>query len=628
MMRGEKTMKKQIISAAVAAALFFAAVPCTFAQEGEVEIAFKVGDSVLSINGTPTVVETPYVAGDGTTLVPLRVITEAFGAQLDWEGETQTITLTYPDVSIVLQIGNSIAQVNDHAETLLEPPALSANGVTMVPLRFISETFGADVGYDNDIQAITVTKKAIKASAVVTGSTDLPRTGDSYYKWSIDTPKQLTMSERSDDGISTAFTSDDGNMYIDIYRIDDDTESFDEAFSKAKDSMSSYTLIEAEKLRDENGHQYFHVQAKDKYRFIDICEYYTDNYIFDVYINIDAGAEEDTKAMMLALSESFKIGAVGNDTYDLSTVIEVDGEQYRTISDENYGVSFDVPANYEVSSSGTENEFRIYDTDEDLKAYIALGIYSKTADLTAQSLAEKDRTANEKKMNPALTTVSEISGTSELQYTITVSGSKYSDTYIVDTFFEKGDYVYNFAVAAKGSAPTKQTEHILSSLTTEQLDSAKVGKLMRNDPEGIDMTVKTSSYQFVLPDSWKEISNYSDSYAAINSSTASMITVESDKGSEIKKSSLTDLASSFKDRITSDSDTVIEENIKYETINGTRYAHFTAKSDSGKNVSYATCYIACYDGRADLFVLMQDEASYNSEEINTFMKLIETFKEI
>ncbi|MCI8980422.1 MAG: copper amine oxidase N-terminal domain-containing protein, partial [Clostridia bacterium] len=141
-------MKKRVISVLLTLCMAFSYTVFATAEGGDkVEIKFKVGDSVLSINGADVEVETPYIAGDGTTLVPLRVITEAFGAQVDWEGTTKTITLTYPEVGIVLQIGSVVAQVNEHNETLLEAPALSANGVTMVPLRFISETFGADVGY-------------------------------------------------------------------------------------------------------------------------------------------------------------------------------------------------------------------------------------------------------------------------------------------------------------------------------------------------------------------------------------------------------------------------------------------------------------------------------------------------
>ena len=194
------------------AALTVSAAPLAMAGDDKVEISFKVGDSILRINGAETAVETPYVAGDGTTLVPLRVITEAFGAQVDWEGETKTITLSYPSVNIVLQIGNVVARVNDHSETLLEAPALSANGVTMVPLRFISETFGARVSYDNATQAILVTKENAGAAQTVTGMTEMARTGDSYYGWSIDTPAQMKMTDRRLDGRGTEFTADDGSM--------------------------------------------------------------------------------------------------------------------------------------------------------------------------------------------------------------------------------------------------------------------------------------------------------------------------------------------------------------------------------------------------------------------------------
>jgi len=137
----------------------FSALPVMAEENAEkVEITFKVGDSVLSINGKDVEVETPYVVGKGTTLVPLRVITEAFGAKVGWDDATKKITLEYPDVNIVLQIGNIEVIVNDHTETLLAAPELPKD-TTMVPLRFISETFGATVTYDEATELITVTKE-------------------------------------------------------------------------------------------------------------------------------------------------------------------------------------------------------------------------------------------------------------------------------------------------------------------------------------------------------------------------------------------------------------------------------------------------------------------------------------
>ena len=121
-----------------------------------VEISFCIGDSILSINGNKVEVEAPYIAGEGVTLVPLRVISEAFGAEVNWDGETKTVTISHNDNNISVQIDNNTALVNGENKTLEEAPELTENGITMLPLRFISEELGATVGYEHETQAISV----------------------------------------------------------------------------------------------------------------------------------------------------------------------------------------------------------------------------------------------------------------------------------------------------------------------------------------------------------------------------------------------------------------------------------------------------------------------------------------
>lgn len=125
-------------------------------ENKKVSISFKIGDSILSINGNDVEVETPYVAVEGVVLVPLRVISEAFGADVDWDGDTKTVSIGYGDKAVKLQIDNKTVSVNDEENTLEEAPQLTENGFTMIPLRFISETFGAEVSYDEETKGITV----------------------------------------------------------------------------------------------------------------------------------------------------------------------------------------------------------------------------------------------------------------------------------------------------------------------------------------------------------------------------------------------------------------------------------------------------------------------------------------
>lgn len=128
--------------------------------DDSVSISFCVGDIVLNINGDKVELETaPYIAGTGVTLVPLRVISEAFGAEVNWDGETKTVTVAYNGTEIKVVIGSTTATVDgDEAFELEAAPELSATGNTMVPLRFISEKLGAAVGYDEATAGITVEK--------------------------------------------------------------------------------------------------------------------------------------------------------------------------------------------------------------------------------------------------------------------------------------------------------------------------------------------------------------------------------------------------------------------------------------------------------------------------------------
>lgn len=147
-------MLRKLICPLLCTALFGIGVSAADIPE-RVEISFSVGDSILNINGESVEVDTLYVV-NGTTLVPLRVITEAFGSDVQWDGADKTIYISYPDIEITLQIDSRTALVNGEEVSLLEAPVVTENDRTMVPLRFISETFGAEVSYDEDTRGITV----------------------------------------------------------------------------------------------------------------------------------------------------------------------------------------------------------------------------------------------------------------------------------------------------------------------------------------------------------------------------------------------------------------------------------------------------------------------------------------
>ena len=97
----------------------------------------------------------PFIV-DGTTLVPLRVISENMGASVDWNGETRQVTVTKGNTNIKLTIDEYLAYVNGDAVTVALAPRIE-NSRTMVPLRFIGETLDCEVGWDAETKTVYIT---------------------------------------------------------------------------------------------------------------------------------------------------------------------------------------------------------------------------------------------------------------------------------------------------------------------------------------------------------------------------------------------------------------------------------------------------------------------------------------
>ncbi|MFX4261145.1 stalk domain-containing protein [Pelotomaculum propionicicum] len=107
------------------------------------------------LDGQQLSFDVPPVIENGSTLVPLRVIFEALGADVQWDGNTQTVTATKSGNEIRLMIGG--AAYKNGQEVQLSVPAKIIEGRTLVPLRFVSEAFGCQVAWDGTTQTITIT---------------------------------------------------------------------------------------------------------------------------------------------------------------------------------------------------------------------------------------------------------------------------------------------------------------------------------------------------------------------------------------------------------------------------------------------------------------------------------------
>ncbi len=100
----------------------------------------------------------PVLVND-RTLVPLRGIFETLGAEVSWDDATQTATGVLGENTVSLTIGSTEATVNGQA-VALDVPAQLISDRTMVPVRFISESLGADVEWDEGNEAVIINSKS------------------------------------------------------------------------------------------------------------------------------------------------------------------------------------------------------------------------------------------------------------------------------------------------------------------------------------------------------------------------------------------------------------------------------------------------------------------------------------
>lgn len=160
-------MTKQILSLLLAVVLcvvcVISAVVIAASNTDDLSITLQIDNPIMTVNGQekeidPGMGTTPIIIND-RTLLPVRAVVEEMGGNVEWNGDIQEVTLTYNEDTIRLVIDDTTAYLNDTAYTLDTAPTI-INDRTMLPIRFIAESFNFDVDWNEGEQIVTISKKA------------------------------------------------------------------------------------------------------------------------------------------------------------------------------------------------------------------------------------------------------------------------------------------------------------------------------------------------------------------------------------------------------------------------------------------------------------------------------------
>lgn len=109
----------------------------------------------LVINYVPITSGAKPMISKGSTLVPIRIISETLGANVQWNPKTKQVSISNPDTTIHMTIGNPKVKVNDELQTISAPPIIH-KGSTMLPIRFVGEALDSMVNWDSQTRTVSV----------------------------------------------------------------------------------------------------------------------------------------------------------------------------------------------------------------------------------------------------------------------------------------------------------------------------------------------------------------------------------------------------------------------------------------------------------------------------------------
>ncbi len=119
-------------------------------------LKFAIGSTKYELDNKAYYTDTPFYLKNDRTMVPVRFIAETLGYTVEWNEATQTVTIKNDTTTIVLTIGSTTMYINGKAKIMDVAPEIS-DSRTCVPVRFVAEAFGGIVGWEDATQMVTIT---------------------------------------------------------------------------------------------------------------------------------------------------------------------------------------------------------------------------------------------------------------------------------------------------------------------------------------------------------------------------------------------------------------------------------------------------------------------------------------
>ena len=138
---------KKIISLLLMVCLMLSVSVTTFASD---TIYVTLDGSYIEFDVKPQII-------NGRTMVPIRAIFEKMGATVEWDGNTSTAICTKGDTVVKMTVNSMDMYINNQV-TKMDISPVVIDGRTLAPARYVAEAFGADVQWNGNGRTVLISE--------------------------------------------------------------------------------------------------------------------------------------------------------------------------------------------------------------------------------------------------------------------------------------------------------------------------------------------------------------------------------------------------------------------------------------------------------------------------------------
>ena len=123
-------------------------------------LELHINDNNMVVDGVNKEIDAPPIIKDARTLVPIRALIEALGGNVEWVDSEKKAIIDVDFTTIIMQVNQTTVIVNGQ-EKIIDIPIQPINGRILVPARFVAENTGYQVNWDPDTQKVTIDDEVV-----------------------------------------------------------------------------------------------------------------------------------------------------------------------------------------------------------------------------------------------------------------------------------------------------------------------------------------------------------------------------------------------------------------------------------------------------------------------------------